>query len=323
MSTIKIITGYAQINHTISSDYHVNIHVGRDTPPDGRSRVTQDDFKWLSENLLGDNTGDNISSANLKYGEITAMYWVWKNYSEIGNPDYIGFQSYRRYFFYPHKWTIIPQMTPEYERMAIQSIEQIKMELAPDTLFFTSYSENSITNQEILQESPMSKAFAIAHDIVLNDFPAYVPELTQFLADKNCIAGNSFIMSREYFFEYCEFMFPLLKKLDEQYPYTNELQNFNTARIPAVVSEYYMNLFYLKKRNQGSKIILTNLLFHSIQNPRFLEKNDPRLTDINLQKAKYLKKLKKYRILSCILPFVFKKQLQKVKNILAENGWDK
>ena len=44
---------------------------------------------------LKDNTGDNISSMNPYYCELTGMYWMWKNTSA----DIIGLVHYRRYFY--------------------------------------------------------------------------------------------------------------------------------------------------------------------------------------------------------------------------------
>ena len=43
----------------------------------------------------GDHTGDNISDKNCYYGELTGVYWVWKNMRTDG---YIGICHYRRYF---------------------------------------------------------------------------------------------------------------------------------------------------------------------------------------------------------------------------------
>lgn len=42
-----------------------------------------------------DNTGDNISNQNEYYGELTAMYWVWKNVP-IANDDIIAFSHYNK-----------------------------------------------------------------------------------------------------------------------------------------------------------------------------------------------------------------------------------
>ena len=44
-----------------------------------------------------DNTGENISSQNKEFNELTGLYWMWKN----TNDEYIGLSHYRRYFS-PH-----------------------------------------------------------------------------------------------------------------------------------------------------------------------------------------------------------------------------
>ena len=49
------------------------------------------------ESLVCDSTGDNISSYNKYINEMTAIYWLGKHYDEIGNPDYIGINHYRRH----------------------------------------------------------------------------------------------------------------------------------------------------------------------------------------------------------------------------------
>ncbi len=45
-------------------------------------------------NMIGDNTGDHISSLNPYFCELTAQYWVWKNV----RADHVGFCHYRRFF---------------------------------------------------------------------------------------------------------------------------------------------------------------------------------------------------------------------------------
>ena len=60
---------------------YVPLHVGR---------ACSGDYGYA-----GDDTGDNISAKNCYYGELTGVYWVWKN---VRTTDYVGICHYRRYF---------------------------------------------------------------------------------------------------------------------------------------------------------------------------------------------------------------------------------
>lgn len=50
-----------------------------------------------SKEYLNDNTLDNISFKNKNYCELTGVYWLWKNSSDLDS-DPIGIVHYRRYF---------------------------------------------------------------------------------------------------------------------------------------------------------------------------------------------------------------------------------
>jgi hypothetical protein len=55
-------------------------------------------IKPFIKGMLTDDVGDNISWANPYLNEVTSMYWIWKHPEAIGNPKFIGFQHYRRFF---------------------------------------------------------------------------------------------------------------------------------------------------------------------------------------------------------------------------------
>lgn len=69
----------------ISNDIYKPIHVGR----------AISNYKKEMADMIGDDTGDNISEKNPYYCELTAQYWAWKNFNDT---EYIGFCHYRRLF---------------------------------------------------------------------------------------------------------------------------------------------------------------------------------------------------------------------------------
>ncbi|EAM0315351.1 DUF4422 domain-containing protein, partial [Campylobacter coli] len=98
---VKILVGYHKPATLIKNEIFTPIHLGRDlaTQASKDGEMSQEDFDWMCENMIGDNTGENISYLNRYFCELTGIYWAWKNYDKLGNPDYIGFAHYRRLLF--------------------------------------------------------------------------------------------------------------------------------------------------------------------------------------------------------------------------------
>lgn len=67
-----------------NSDIYFPIQAGRSINP-------------AISDIIGDNTAPSISNLNPYLNEMTAIYWLGKHYDEIGNPDFIGFDHYRRF----------------------------------------------------------------------------------------------------------------------------------------------------------------------------------------------------------------------------------
>jgi len=53
---------------------------------------------------LSDAAGENCSTLNADINEMTAIWWVGRHYAELGNPDYVGFNHYRRFLAGSSAW---------------------------------------------------------------------------------------------------------------------------------------------------------------------------------------------------------------------------
>ena len=84
MKKVTILVACHKPDNAFKNDVYTPIHVGRAIS------------KWKEEmaDMIGGDTGDNISSKNPFYCELTAQYWAWKNL----DCKYVGLCHYRRYF---------------------------------------------------------------------------------------------------------------------------------------------------------------------------------------------------------------------------------
>ena len=92
----KILVTYHKKYPVLTEDFILPIHVGRaSTALTKDGRIHDEEKQWLVDNLIGDDTGDQISKRNREYSECTGLYWFWKNY-DYGKLDYVGVFQYRR-----------------------------------------------------------------------------------------------------------------------------------------------------------------------------------------------------------------------------------
>ena len=108
---VKLLICYHKPAYLLKDNVMTPIHVGR---ANAKVRMGEEnpDYQWLVNNMIGDDTGENISNKNDYYNEMTAVYWAWKNYEELGNPDYIGLMHYRRHFIFDENITCLLYTSP-------------------------------------------------------------------------------------------------------------------------------------------------------------------------------------------------------------------
>ena len=147
--------------------------------------------------MIFDDTGDNISSKNSLLNEMTSIYWIWKHYDEIGNPDYIGHNHYRRFFGV--------EDLKDYEKYDLIVSKPI---FSSDT-YTLVWQYNYYHKIDDLQKcadilKKRNKEFG-------DSFVTYMNT-----TGTNYAPCNMFVMKKEMFFEWCEFLFPVLSELEKE-----------------------------------------------------------------------------------------------------------
>lgn len=212
--------------------------------------------------MLHDDQGDNISTLNPMYCELTAQYWAWKNV----DADYYGFCHYRRYFDFSeteHDENVYGEVMDECIDAASQAkycLDDASIRAAvrgfdvvtTRTQDIRRYMGDAATNRA--QYDAAEKLFVEdldrVMDIVVKRHPEYAQDVKAFLGGHTARFCNMFIMRREVFFEYCEWLFPIL----EEFTQATDMAKYTKEglRTPGHLSERLLNVFLLHHERMGA-----------------------------------------------------------------------
>lgn len=190
----------------MSVRFYILTHKACSLPPDP-TYVPLQVGSALHEPLpcLHDDTGDNISAKNSFYSELTGIYWIWKNNTDS---EIIGTAHYRRYL-----------LTEDH----IFSAEEAKAALQNHDLVSTKQVLLPTTYYEAFGADHHRKDLDALTDVIREMQPGYSETFHRIVHGNRTYFGNMFIMPRERFHAYCDFLFSLLfetEKLVDMTGYT-------------------------------------------------------------------------------------------------------
>lgn len=223
----------------------------------------------LELGFINDNTGDNISTKNENYCELTALYWIWKNLPNI-DANYIGLCHYRRYFTLPIK------------KNTFQKINELFHSKKQEDIFFKATNQETLNEVggkniemkfiEILKENKVIVAkkaslkaekkinfsikthyiyhhliedWQILEDVIFEKFPEYSDAIEFISAHNYMHCYNMFVSDKIFIENYCNWLFTILFEVEKRiiiskYPYQKRVIGFMAERL--------LNL-YLHKNN--------------------------------------------------------------------------
>lgn len=193
----------------------------------GASKAVED-FGYLK-----DNTGENISSLNFTYCELTAMYWMWKNYRE---GQYWGLCHYRRY---------LSKNLNQKEKGILREKDILRYFKLGKKIIAPKYSKKQECNGWLYRdkkEEEQQQSWVLMRKIFESDYPEYLSAFDTVLYGEQAIFSNMFISSRDVFCDYCEWVFPLLDNFLKKYNAIYE----PVPRMAGFISEYLFNIWLIK-----------------------------------------------------------------------------
>lgn len=206
--------------------------------------------------MLGDDSGDNISQKNPDYGELTAWYWVWKNWLPI-HPEceYIGFTQYRRlpimeepkghYLKTISKQNFLIKAQSLTEERVLDFIGEAEMVVVKkwNTLVSTEWEFTSFLPPE--EWLMARKAFTNGDSEKENFFDNV---LKQTSARYKC----NFIMRTDLFSDLCSWLFNMLFAFERNRQEISDGNLQKSNRICAFITECFINLWISEKEQQKS-----------------------------------------------------------------------
>ena len=192
-----------------------------------------------------DNTSDNISLKNPYYCELTGVYWAWKNLQA----DYIGLCHYRRYFSVAKK---VPK-TEDDKFKVVLTQEQLEEKLQKVDIVLPkkrNYFIESIYNhyKHTMFVEPLDKT----GEILKEKYPEYYPQFEHLKHTTKMHAFNMFVMKKEYFDEYCTWLFDILGELENRVD-SSQYSDFH-KRFYGRVSERLLDVWLYTKGYEFEEI---------------------------------------------------------------------
>lgn len=237
------------------------------------------------DGMLHDDEGDNISDRNKSYCELTAQYWAWKN----DDADYYGFFHYRRYFSFDPSlnrddgWGNIA-----YERINDDVVKELKLQPEVMKALITKYDVISVKGRRYprLEENgkPMDvyheygkaefqhrKDLDIALKVLEEKYPDFKETAQEYMRSTVAHECNMFIMSKDIYHKYCEWLFDILFETEKRIDMT--WYSVEEYRVMGYIAERLCGIYYiyLKKQKNVRSFELPKTLFHDTNPKTMLE----------------------------------------------------
>lgn len=211
MDKIKILVASHKPDKVYCDDVYTPIHVGR--------AISK--YKEEMADMIGDDTGDNISAKNGSYCELTATYWAWKNLKDV---EYIGLAHYRRYF------------ETKFTNENIDKIFKNCDVVIAQPYLHDRYNEMKMARTLVMEDE------VIFLKVFKKLFPEYEQTLIDYLYGFKDYPYNMFVMKRKTFDEYCTFLFAILSECEKL---MKPLSYTNSNRRLGYIAEYLLPIFCL------------------------------------------------------------------------------
>lgn len=175
---------------------------------------------------LADNTGDNISSLNCYYSELTGLYWIWKNVNDI---DYVGTCHYRRYLIDEGQQRVYS--TKDYESL----LKEYDLVTTKRVVLNNSYHYGFSANHNI-------EALDMTGQVIKEIYPEYYETFEELVNGPETYFGNMLVTSKEIYNAYCEWLFTIFFEVQKRINVDTDEDAYH-KRVFGFISEFLLLVY--------------------------------------------------------------------------------
>lgn len=183
-----------------------------------------------------DNVGDNISLENRRYSEMSGVYWLWKHAPES---KYVGVSHYRRHF--------------ALTRGDLLRIANSDLDMVLSVMFFTV---PGVRARFLFKGYLKKEAFAVIDEVFAGPAAEYRETYKRVMEGVLYPPSNLFIMRWEWFHRYCEWLFPVMEKIEN----LCLERNIYSHRDLGFVTEFLMAVFVAHHKNELNVALADRIL---------------------------------------------------------------
>lgn len=208
--------------------------------------------------IFTDKVGNNISEKNPSFCELTALYWAWKN-GIFEKNNYVGLVHYRRYFSGHEIRLNNKQILGEKE--IAECFKEADCIVPKKRNYYIESVYSHYKNAHYIND--LDEALRI----LIEKNPEYQTACNHVMNGKTLHLFNMFIMKSELCEQYCEWLFPLLFKLEEKL----DISTYNTyqKRVFGFIAERLFNIWLVHNNIQTKQIKIVNLEKESLLTKAF------------------------------------------------------
>lgn len=252
--SIKILVCYHKPEHVFQNEILTPVHLGRALA----------DRELTAGSPLGampgDDSGENISGLNPKFCEMTALYWAWKNYAALGDPDYCGLLHYRRLLDFAggqpsgvlrlnSAGAVRPESVAPQVIRGVVSRHDACVKSPVRIKWLDPQGRPGLCNvlQQYLTvhgDRYLVEAFGLAAAL----YPDYAPDVAAYSASLDHYLCNLAVLRREIFLDYAAWMFSILFEMEKRIDYARPGQD---PRAISYLSERLTGLYLTRLRRLG------------------------------------------------------------------------